>query len=449
MRLAAIRPQSTPVPLASFTTLGCKVNQYETQAILNQFEEAGFGVVPFGEPCDVVVVNTCSVTGDAESKSRYTLRRAKRQSPGAVVVATGCAAQMALNHESGMADADLVVPNPQKLDTLARVAEAYPELAARAAAGAKPAQSFSSAAMGRSRATLKVQDGCSVHCTYCSIPFTRPVMASRPWQDVLAEAQKLAEQGCREAILTGVLIGSYGPETGSGGPRFVELVRLLARESGLPRLRISSIEAHQVTEEVLELVEEGAAVPHLHIPLQSGSDQVLRDMNRRYRQEDFIRVCRELERRRPEAVVTTDIMVGFPTETEEEFEQTLHVCQEVRFLKSHVFRFSPRPGTPADQWGDPIPPEVKQERSRRVTDLTEATACARMRPWLGRTVQVLVERKAGKDGLWEGLTANWLSVKFVGPQGIGRTLQTVRLDQMQGSLFHGELIGRQALTLLR
>lgn len=431
------------MPTASFTTLGCKVNQYETQAILDRFEAAGFAVVPFESPADVVVINTCSVTSDAEAKSRYTLRRARRACPEAVVVATGCAVQMGLNKEEGFEGADIVVPNPDKLLALDYLKEARPDLAAEAAA--RP--SLSPAPPGRTRATLKIQDGCSVMCSYCSIPYTRPVMTSRPWREVLAEAQKLAEQGYKEAVLTGVLIGAYGPETGSEGPDFEELVRLLARESGLPRLRISSIEMHQVTEPIISLAEEGCVCPHFHIPLQSGDSGVLRDMNRRYDQGLYIAKCREIQARIPEAMITTDIMVGFPTETEEKFESTLHVAREVGFLKAHVFRFSPRWGTPADQWGDPVSPQEKQERARRLTSLTQETGMERMRPYLGRTLEFLVERKAGKDGLLEGLSANWLSVKFAGPASVGRTIQPVRLDELKDGLFLGELQPRTQASI--
>ena len=208
------------MPTAAFTTLGCKVNQYETQRILDSFESAGFEVVPFDSSADVYVVNTCSVTSQAESKSHYTVRRARRSNPKGLVVVTGCAAQMGLNSGNPDPLADLVVPNPEKLETFDRFSAQFASLVELARA--RPSRQ--SAAQSRTRATLKLQDGCNVFCSYCSIPFTRPGMTSRPWPEVLTEAQKLAEAGYREAVLTGVLIGAYGPETGSGGLDFETMV---------------------------------------------------------------------------------------------------------------------------------------------------------------------------------------------------------------------------------
>jgi threonylcarbamoyladenosine tRNA methylthiotransferase MtaB len=237
------------VPTAAFTTLGCKVNQYETQKILDSFESAGFSTVAFDQPADVYVINTCSVTSEAERKSRYTVRRAIRTNPEAKIVVTGCAVQMSINREEDFPDVHVAVSNPDKLETLDHFLRAYPEL--------KPSGEPTTNAdlQGRTRATLKVQDGCDVMCSYCSIPYTRPGMRSRPWQEVLEEAQSLAERGYKEAILTGVLIGAYGPESGSGGIGFEKLVQKLDEESGLERLRISSIEMHQVTEPIIDLAK--------------------------------------------------------------------------------------------------------------------------------------------------------------------------------------------------
>lgn len=432
------------MPKAAFTTLGCKVNQYETQKILESFERAGFEIVPFEGEADVYVVNTCSVTGQAESKSRYTVRKAKRTNPEAKVVVTGCAAQMELNHgatrgltlcdhESLADSSDVLVPNPQKLDTLKHVLAKFPELepSDRSMTVARP--------QGRTRATLKVQDGCNVMCSYCSIPFTRPGLVSRPWAEVLGEAQTLAEAGYQEAVLTGVLIGVYGPKSGSGGPDFDELVTLLAERSGLARLRISSIEMHQVTPAIVDLAKSGKVVPHFHIPLQSGDDQVLADMNRRYRQKDFLDLCDRLYADLPGLSLTTDVMVGFPTETLERFESSVKVLEHVKFLKAHVFRFSPRPGTPADQWGDRVSPQEKQARAQRLAAISDATGSAHVRSFLGQTMRVIVEGKVGKDSLLEGLTDNWITVKFAGPIEVTRTVQWVRLDEERDGTAYGEL----------
>ena len=426
------------VPLsAAFTTLGCKVNQYETQAILDRFEAAGFRIVPFESAADVYVINTCSVTSVAESKSRYTIRRATRHNPNAKVVVTGCAAQMSLNKSESMAGADVVVPNPEKLETLDYLFRAYPEWARHVEANPHTEPRDLPA---RTRATLKVQDGCSVYCSYCSIPYTRPKMVSRPVTAVLDEARRMADQGFREAILTGVLIGSYGPETGSEGPDFPELVERIARESGLGRLRISSIEMQQVTPRLVELVRAGLVVPHFHIPLQSGDSTVLRDMNRPYDQDDYLRLCDWLKAEIPDLTLTTDIMVGFPTETDERFESSVHVCERAEYLKVHAFTFSPRFGTPADAFGDPVPPAEKQRRRQALIDVSARTATAHQARFLGRTMRVLVEGKVSQDGRLQGLTDNYLSVKFAGPRSLVHEFCWVRLDDCRDGALTGELM---------
>lgn len=425
------------MPTAAFTTLGCKVNQYETQKILESFEEAGFEVVPFDSQADVYVVNTCSVTGQAESKSRYTVRRARRTNPDAKIVVTGCAAQMEINTErteDGLTEcADVVVPNPVKLKSLEHFLDQFPVYKGIQRSEAR------SAPAGRTRATLKVQDGCSVFCSYCSIPYTRPGMVSRPWREVLAEAQKLAANGYQEAILTGVLIGAYGPESGSEGLGFEELVTVLAEESGLARLRISSIEMHQVTEPIIDLAKSGKVVPHFHIPLQSGDDGVLKDMNRRYAQKDFLDLCARLYRELPDLSLTTDVMVGFPTESAERFESSVKVLEEARFLKAHVFRFSPRPGTPADKWGDPVSPQEKQARAQRLSQISERTAREHVQRFVGRTMKVLIEGKIGRDGMLEGLTENWITVKLAGSPQHAKTMQWVQLIESRDGVAYGEL----------
>lgn len=441
------------VPTAAFTTLGCKVNQYETQRILDSFESAGFDVVPFDAPADVYVINTCSVTSIAEGKSRYTIRKACRQNPAAKVLVTGCAAQMALNKGEGIDGADVVVDNPSKLHALDRLLEAFPEFAARLPAEPLP---LIEQARGRTRATLKIQDGCSIFCSYCSIPYTRPVMSSRPAREIIEEARRMAEAGYREIILTGVLIGAYGAETGSGGPDFEDLIALL--QSGLGdfapmRLRISSIEMRQVTPRLIRLIKEGGSVPvvpHLHIPLQAGSDRVLEDMNRPYSKGDYLDLCERLFYEIPDLSITTDILVGFPTEGPEHFESTVEVCEAARYLKVHAFRFSPRFGTPADAWGDPVSPQEKQRRSLALAEVSARTGAAHARGFLGRTMRVLVEGKLRSDGLLEGLTDNYLTVQFAGPSSLARDFAWVRLEEERGGVILGELApapSRQELVL--
>lgn len=445
------------MPSAAFTTLGCKVNQYETQRILESFAEAGFEVVPFDQPADLYVINTCSVTSIAESKSRYTIRKALRTNPEAKVVTTGCAAQMSINQGEDLPGADIVVPNPEKLRTIEFVRDALPRLFSGTSGltpppGPLPA-SGEGEQRGRTRATLKIQDGCSVMCSYCSIPYTRPGMVSRPADEVVAEAVRMAEMGYREIVLTGVLIGAYGPESGSGGPNFeglIDLLRAALRPFDPFRLRISSIEMRQVTPDLIARLREGdMLVPHLHIPLQAGSDRVLADMNRPYRQADYLRLCDELYKSVPNLNITTDIMVGFPTESEADFQETLKVCDHVKYLKIHAFRFSPRFGTPADALGDGVLPQIKQERSLRLNEVSNRTGQLRTETSIGRVVRVLVEGKPTKEGLLEGMSDEYLTVQFAGPKSMMRTFTNVRIDEAKNAVAFGELATPVAGSPLR
>lgn len=422
------------MPTVAFTTLGCKVNQYETQRILDSFEEAGFEVTLFEQPADVYVINTCSVTSAAESKSRYAVRRARRFNDQAVVVVTGCAAQMSLNKSETFDGADVLVPNPEKLSTLDMLLSVRPGLRPTEARAAKSSRE------SRTRATLKIQDGCSVMCSYCSIPYTRPGLKSRPWSEVVEEAARMVASGYREIVLTGVLIGAYGPDSGSGGPDFEDLVERLADVQGLARLRISSIEMRQVTPRLIDLLRSGKVAPHLHIPLQSGDDCVLADMNRPYRRADYLDLVERLYDEVLDFSLTTDVMVGFPTETDERFASTEALFHDARYLKAHVFRFSPRYGTPADRFGDPVPDKVKQARAEALTRIATETGRGHAARFVGRTLRVLVEGKMTREGLLEGLTDNYLTVRFAGPQAWMRTLRWVRLDEERDGVLFGEAV---------
>lgn len=423
------------MPKASLVTLGCKVNQYETQAIQQSLEGAGFALALPGETADLVIINTCSVTSDAEAKSRAAVRKAKRLNPGATVLATGCAAQMALNKGSSMEGADITLRNPDKLLALESLRQHNPSLVQLALLEGFVEKS----PRKRARAALKVQDGCSFGCSYCSIPATRPGLVSRPWQEVLTEAEALVEKGCHEAVITGVLVGSYGPESGSGGPGLASLIRTLAAESGLARIRLSSIEPQQVDEPLISLVEEGLLMPHLHIPLQSGCTKVLSDMNRRYSAEEYLEVLAKIRARVPGVTITTDIMVGFPTEGEAEFAESLATARAAEFSKAHVFRFSPRWGTEADPLGDPVHPETKKERSQALTQLVESGAEKLAEGKIGQTLRLILEMKQDRDGLWEGLSDCGWSVKAEGPPGMGGSLVWARVERREGLQLFGRL----------
>lgn len=415
----------------SFVTLGCRLNQCETQRLAERFHAAGFAVVPAGREADVVVVNSCQVTGVAESKSRAALRRMRRLHPEALIVLTGCAGQAALNRGEPCDGADLVIPNPEKEQALEWVLRARPDLARGLT---PPREAPASLFGGRTRALVKIQDGCSIGCSFCSIPMTRPGLRSRSVAEVEDEVRTLVERGYREVVLTGVLIGAYGSDSGASG--LPALIRKMNRIEGLLRLRLSSIEPTHVSEEIVDLLAEGSLMPHLHIPLQSADDRVLEAMHRPYRSADYARLVERLLRAVPDMTLTTDVMVGFPAETEDAFSETLAFCRAQAFAGLHVFRYSPRPGTAAAVWGDPVPPEEKARRSEALRRLAGELRARAIHRFLGRTFPVLVEGSR-RGGLFEGHTPNFLPVRFVGSPDWRGEVVPIRLE---GEV-EGEAIG--------
>lgn len=478
------------MPTAAFTTLGCKVNQYETQRILDDFETLGFTITDFTAPADVYVINTCSVTQAAERKSRQMVRKVARQNPEAIVVMTGCYGEMAQIKNETVEEASLLVPNHQKLDTLNHVLRAYPHLKAEIEAdGASNITQTPRPFVRRTRATIKVQDGCNVFCTFCSIPYTRKVMRSRPVAEVVAEAALRAREGYKEVVITGVLVGAYGQEsdfavrsaryaeTGStddfndalltvttqaqhwamdrqyARPDLADLLLSLAQVEGIKRVRLSSIEPTQVTDRLLDaFASEPKLCRHLHIPLQSGDTGVLRRMNRPYDQDFYLERCRAAYERIPDLAITSDIMVGFPGEDRAAFESTLQVARTVGYARAHLFRYSPRPNTPAESFTQ-IAEEEKETRSKELAATCRETQQRFIQRYLGRDMEVLVEGKEnsleGKEhglegkgsGLLSGYTSNYIRVQFVGGSHLCGQVTPVRLLEPTGDGALGEAGG--------
>ena len=421
---------------AAFTTLGCKVNQYETQRILDSFEERGFAIADFTQPADVYVINTCSVTQAAERKSRQMVRRLARQNPDGIVVMTGCYGEMAKIKGESVEEAKLIVPNSEKLQTLHHLLRAFPEFEGRLSAVSNPSDPTdptdpsdnSRRPARRTRATVKVQDGCNVFCSFCSIPYTRKVMGSRRESEIVAEVEKMADQGYREIVITGVLVGAYGPDSGSNGPDLAKILLRLARIPGIERVRLSSIEPTQVTESLLNaFAEEPRLCNHLHIPLQSGDTRILCAMNRPYDQEFYLRLCEFAYRKLPDLAITSDIMVGFPGEGRAEFESTIHVARTVGFARAHLFRFSQRPGTPAADMPNQVSDEEKQARSEELAAVCRDTQQRYIARYLGKRLNVLVEGKDRDGGLLSGYTENYIKAIFTGGSHLIGTVTAVQL----------------------
>lgn len=367
-------------------TLGCKVNQYETELVREGLARIGYHDAAEGEPADLCVVNTCTVTAEGDSKSRQAIRRLARDNPQARIVVMGCYATRA----------------PEELARLPGVAEVLtdkreiPDLLGRF--GVLDVPTGISRFGNRHRAYVKVQDGCLLRCSYCIIPHVRPQMHSRPPQHVVEEVRRLVDHGYREIVLTGVHLGHYGVEGNWNKPkhewlRLSKLVADLASLSGDFRLRLSSIEATEVTRELIAVMAEHPRriAPHLHLCLQSGSDAVLRRMRRRWGSRLFIDRCRLVRETLDNPSITTDVIVGFPGESEADFEATCRVARECGFSKIHIFPFSPRKGTPAAEMPGAVPPPVKSDRCRRLAELEQELRTAYYRTLLGRRLTVLVE----------------------------------------------------------
>ena len=431
------------MPVAALTTLGCKVNQYETERIAEDFAAAGFALTDFDAPADVYVINSCSVTAVADKKSRYLARKASRTNPDAVVVMTGCHSQTVIDRGEWVEGATLLVPNHEKEQVFAHVARHRPDVLAYSSS---PATALSAPvappqrAFHRTRQTLKVQDGCEHFCGFCQIPYTRKVLVSRPWGDVVAEARRMAAEGTRELVVTGVCVGAYGPATGSGGPDLAELLLRVADIPGIARVRLSSIQPVEVTDALIgAFASHPNLCPHLHLSCQSGDDAILKAMNRPYSADFYKDLVRRLRERVADVAITTDLIVGYPGETRAMHENTLAFARDVAFQRTHVFSYSPRPGTHAATLADDVTQEEKRERHRELQAVVHETNAAFTARYVGETLPVLLEGREGEGGLASGHTPNYIRVSVAAPRELTGCIVPVRLDAVTDDGARGTL----------
>ncbi len=393
---------------AALHNLGCKVNAYETEAMTRLLKEAGYEIVPFGEKADVYVINTCTVTNIADKKSRQMLHRAKKMNPDAVVVAAGCYVQVASDILEKDSSVDLIIGNNRKKD-LAAILEEY--FAGRPAAMApfgvpdiakiREYETLSiDGTAGHTRAFIKIQDGCNQFCSYCIIPYARGRVRSRAAGDILAEAERLVKAGYQEIVVTGIHISSYGvdmPE--EERVTLAELLEMLDAVEGLARLRLGSLEPRIVTEDFVRRIAALRTIcPHFHLSLQSGCDATLKRMNRHYTTEEYAAGCALLRRYFDRPAITTDVIVGFPGETEEEFAGTISFVKQIGFYELHVFPYSRRAGTRAAAMPDQVDEVVKKERSACLLKLDAEASLAYRRMWLGEKREVLLEEMITVNG---------------------------------------------------
>ena len=405
------------MPKAALHNLGCKVNASETEAMEQQLKERGYEIVPFDEKADVYIINTCSVTNIADRKSRQMLHRAKKLNPESVVVAAGCYVQVASEELKKDASVDIVIGNNKKAE-LADILDEYlgnvheKEEAEVFVTDLSHGSDYEALHLEQpsdhARAFIKVQDGCNQFCSYCIIPFARGRVRSRSREDVVREITGLVAQGYREAVLTGIHLSSYGIEHMEGNPvsqgdwnhrELLALIREVHEISGLERIRLGSLEPRIITEEFAKsLAELPKFCPHFHLSLQSGCDSVLQRMNRHYTTEDYLRRCEILRKHFKRPAITTDVIVGFPGETKEEFDITEKYLEKVHFYEMHVFKYSRRAGTKAAAMTDQIPEQEKGVRSDRLLALEQKMSEEFRKEFLGEKVSVLFEEMITADG---------------------------------------------------
>ena len=407
----------------AFTTLGCRMNQFETSALEEKFNQKGYEIKTFDDIADIYVVNTCTVTNDADRTSRKVLRQAKRRNPNAVVVATGCYAQVKPEELAKIEEVDIVIGNSHKtavyeivenylneknqdkvfIDNIFRQNEFETFQISTFYEGARP--------------ILKVQEGCNSFCSFCIIPFARGKVRSAKIDEIENQVKVLVENGFKEIVLTGTQLSQYGYDHKEG--YLYDLLKRLIKIDGLYRVRLSSMGINEIDEKLLDLItSEEKIAPHFHLSLQSASDKVLKDMKRNYTLSQYIKVVNEIVKRRPDTAIGTDIITGFPTETKEEFKKSLKVIEELPFAYIHVFTYSQREGTSAVKFVDIVHPKEKKERTKILRQISEEKNYNFRKRYLNKDLEVLIIGE--KEGKKVGLTGNYIHIKFESDKDINQ-----------------------------
>lgn len=413
----------------AFITLGCKVNQYETEALAELFAESGFSVVSEGEEADIYLINSCTVTAVGDKKTRQMLRRMKRGHPNALMVLTGCYPQAFPEEAAAIAEADVVTGAKNRQGLLRAVHEALQGKRVVDIEPHRKGDPFEALPVqglrGRTRAYLKIEDGCERYCSYCIIPKARGRIRSKPLADVAAEAERLAANGYQEVVLVGINLSSYGQDL--GGVNLVDAVKACCRAEGIRRVRLGSLEPELLTrEDLLQMAAEPKFCPQFHLSLQSGCDRTLKEMNRHYDSAEYRRIAGMIREIFDDPALTTDVMVGFPGESDEDFAASMAFVREMAFAKIHVFAYSQRPGTAAAARPGQIPAAVKEARSSEMGALARELRQQFLLAQLGRTAEVLVETTKTPLG-YEGLTMNYTPVIVSCPPSACGRLIRVRL----------------------
>lgn len=431
----------------AFYTLGCKVNQADTASMENLFLRSGHQLVSFDGEADVYIINTCVVTNTGQRKSRQTIHRAIRKNPNALIVVTGCYPQTAAEEVKAIAGVDMIIGNQDRAQIVQLVEE---RLAHRqtdtldAVHKLTVSTAFEEMAAGditdKTRAFLKIQEGCNQFCTYCIIPYARGPLRSRSLESIRTETQRLISAGFKEIVLIGIHLGCYGKEN-PDGPTLYDAVKTVLDVPGVQRLRLGSLESVEVEPRLLTLMQEDARFcRHLHLPLQSGCDKTLQAMHRPYTTAKFKTLLADIKAQVPDIAITTDVIAGFPGETEADFETTCKFAESCGFSKMHIFPFSARKGTPAEKFAGAVTEAVKKERADILGRIDETMHKVFLQAMVGQTAEVLFEQPAGED-YFEGLTGNYQRV-FVksGGRNLGGEILPVKITTFDGEKLLGEII---------
>jgi len=418
-------PGISSIAKIGIQTIGCKLNQAESESLARRFLEAGYQIVsPEGNP-DLYLLNTCTVTHIADRKCRHLLRLTHRRNPKAIIVVTGCYAQRAGQELSHIEGVTLIVGNEDK--------ERLLDIIRAGIVGFSPSSEPSPWPRFRTRALVKIQDGCSEPCSYCIVPQVRGRERDVPQQQILAEVEARVAEGYREVLLTGTTIGGYQGDGGLEG-----LVRRVLSQTGVQRLRLSSLQPQDLTPSFIQLWNDSRLCRHLHLPLQSGCDTVLQRMRRSYSTADYERAVTMARELIPQLAVTTDVMVGFPGESDEEFETSYRFCERIGFAGLHIFPYSARPGTVAARMAHNVQQETKKKRSQRMLHLARKSAQSFRRRFLSRSLAVLWEEEK-RDGIWSGLSDNYIRVFSKSEEQLRNRLLSVRLTREHGSGLWGSV----------
>lgn len=398
----------------AFITLGCKVNQYETNAMSQKLIEEGYKIVEHTQKTDIYIINTCTVTNMSDRKSRQMIRRAKEINPEAIIIAVGCYVQVAKKEIEKIKEIDLALGNEEKVDIVKYCNEIIQKNKKEEIADVMQSRKFAefgeTSYTEKTRAVIKVQDGCDRFCSYCIIPYARGRVRSREPEHIIKEIKQIANEGIKEVVITGIHIASYGKDF-KKDYKLIDLLEEINKIDGIERIRLGSIEPLLITEEFVQrLVKLEKICEQFHLSLQSGCDETLKRMNRRYTTQQFEEIVKRLRKAYDNVNLTTDIIVGFPGETEEEFAKTYKFLEKIKFYKMHIFKYSPRKGTRAEQMPQQIEPQLKEERSKKLIELSDKNEKEYNSEYVGKRVEVLWEEQ--KNEIYKGHTKNYVLVEM-------------------------------------